>query len=197
MIISIKNITIKRSQINQAIKDATSCFLNNGWALPPYPKWDVTDFGLGDFTKNGLVLINLAEEDEYCEKLMYAKKNMTTPAHCHTKKKEDIIVRTGKLVVQLWKDKPGKNQKEFSVQITGTMKKVSSGEIIELVAGERITLTPRVYHKFYPLSEECTLGEISTANDDLNDNFYVNNKIGRYSDIEEDEPLLVKLIGER
>jgi D-lyxose ketol-isomerase len=85
---------MKRSEINQAIKDSITFFKSNGWALPPTPRWDVTDFGLGDFRKSGLVLINLAEEPDYCEKLMYASINQVTPAHAHKKKKEDIICRT-------------------------------------------------------------------------------------------------------
>ena len=63
------------------------------------PRWDVTDFGLGEWQRYGLVLVNLAEEPEYCEKLMYARRGMTTPWHYHLKKKEDIICRSGCLVV--------------------------------------------------------------------------------------------------
>ena len=92
---------MKRSQINKAVKVSMSFFERNGWTLPPNPKWDVTDFGLGDFTKYGLVLVNLAEEAEYCEKLMYAEKNQTTPSHTHQKKKEDIICRTGELAIRI------------------------------------------------------------------------------------------------
>ena len=34
-------------------------FKQKGWYLPPNPKWDVTDFGLGDFENYGLVLVNI------------------------------------------------------------------------------------------------------------------------------------------
>ena len=82
---------MKRSAINHLIRQAEQCFSTHDWALPPNARWDVTDFGLGDWQTSGLVLVNLAEEPEYCEKLMYAKCGMTTPAHCHRRKKEDII----------------------------------------------------------------------------------------------------------
>ncbi len=36
-----------------------------------------------------------------------------------------------------------------------------------------MTLVPGVYHEFYPVSAECIIGEVSTANDDLHDNFFV------------------------
>ena len=173
-------------------------FKNNGWHLPPEPKWDVTDFGLGDFNSYGLVLVNLAEEAEYCEKLMYAKKGMTTPCHAHKMKKEDIIVRNGKLAIQIWKGKPGEDKKgdPFKIKINGLFSKVYSGDILKLSSGERVTLVPGIYHEFYPLSDECIIGEVSTANDDLHDNFFINEDIGRFSDIIEDELPIVKLISD-
>jgi hypothetical protein len=42
---------MKRSQINKAVKDSTLFFQTNGWTLQPNPKWDVTDFGLGDYNE--------------------------------------------------------------------------------------------------------------------------------------------------
>lgn len=78
---------MKRSQINNGYLQAKTCFEKNGWALPPDPRWDVADMGLGKFDRYGLDLINLAEDSEYCNKLMYARKNQITPAHCHKQKK--------------------------------------------------------------------------------------------------------------
>ena len=187
---------MKRSEVNQAVKNATQCFKKNGWALPPSPKWDVTDFGLGNFEKYGLVLVNLAEEEEYCEKLMYAFKKQVTPAHTHKIKKEDIICRTGELVVQVWKGTPGRNRSEFDIKINGEFTSVMSGDKIKLSGGERITLVPGVYHEFWPESDECIIGEVSTANDDLNDNFFHNPDVGRFSSIVEDEKPLVTLVSD-
>ena len=188
---------MKRSEINTVIREAAAFFSQNSWVLPPNPKWDVTDFGLGDFSKNGLVLINLAEEKEYCEKLMYAKKGMTTPTHAHTVKKEDIIVRTGQLSIQIWKGKPENNKNKFTLNINGQETEVTSGEVLELNAGERITIVPGIYHMFFPISDECIIGEVSTANNDSNDNFFIDPQIGRYSVIEEDEAPLLPLIGDQ
>jgi D-lyxose ketol-isomerase len=189
---------MKRSAINSLIWSARACYAEHGWTLPPKPLWDVTDFGLGDWKKHGLVLVNLAEEPEYCEKLMYAQKGMTTPAHTHQKKKEDIICRWGELAIQVWPDLPDKSaEKKLSVPVDHEAQEFSSGAIIKLKAGSRVTLVPGVYHAFYPLSEECIIGEVSTANDDLHDNFFVDPDIGRYPGIEEDEPVLVRLISEK
>lgn len=190
---------MKRSTVNKAIISATEAFTKNGWVLPPSPKWDVTDFGLGNFAKEGLVLINLAEEVEYCEKLMYAAKDQTTPAHCHKKKKEDIISRNGTLVVKVWSGRPDEVSEEntFEVQVNGKMQAVKEGEEISLPSGHRITLIPGVYHAFWPSTDYCIIGEVSTANDDLNDNFFINPNIGRYSEIEEDEAPLLKLLSDK
>lgn len=189
---------MKRSEINRAFREATACFSKNGWALPPHPYWDMTDFGLGRFWDFGLVLINLAEEPEYCEKLMFAVRNQVTPLHAHKIKKEDIVCRHGHLAIELWAGRPDAVEKgsPLSVNINTESRKVASGDTVRLTAGERITLTPGIFHAFWPESESCIIGEVSTANDDANDNFFVDPEIGRFPEIEEDEPGEVVLISE-
>ncbi len=188
---------MKRSEINQLIRAAERCYRAHGWALPPKPRWDVTDFGLGAWREFGLVLVNLAEEPEYCEKLMYAQRGMTTPAHCHRRKKEDIICRWGRLAVRVWAGPPGESgEQRLTARVNAGPVEVASGEVLELEAGSRITLLPGVYHEFSPLSEECIIGEVSTANDDRHDNFFVNPAIGRFPGITEDEPAIARLASE-
>jgi D-lyxose ketol-isomerase len=187
---------MKRSELNNAVLRAKAHFEKNGWAIPPDPQWDVTDFGLGEFEKSGLVLLNLADEPEYCEKLMFAKKNQITPAHYHRKKKEDIIVRKGILQIQFWKKdtKAPSLNSEVKVKINGKLKEVKSGDILKLNSGERVTIHPGILHEFFCLSDECIIGEVSTANDDENDNFFLNPDIGRFPEIIEDEPILFHLM---
>ena len=189
---------MKRSQINEIHREARDCFQRHGWALPPQPRWDITDFGLGRFEEAGLVLINLAEEPEYCEKLMYARPRQATPAHTHRRKKEDIICRHGRLALRLWEGHPEKVEEgtAFKVQINNAPAEVRNGEMFELGAGERITLTPGIYHAFWPATEDCIIGEVSTANDDANDNVFQDPDIGRFPGIEEDEPSEVTLLSE-
>jgi D-lyxose ketol-isomerase len=122
----------------------------------------------------------------------------TTPAHAHAKKKEDIICRWGKLAVQVWASKPPLHENTpFGIPINHEEQTVTSGSIVELDAGWRVTLAPGVYHEFYPVSAECIIGEVSTANDDLHDNFFVDPRVGRYPGIEEDEPPTLRLISEK
>lgn len=190
---------MKRSQINSIYAEAMACFEKHGWALPPKPRWDITDFGLGDFDRFGLVLLNLAEEPEYCEKLMYARRGQTTPLHTHQQKKEDIICRHGALTLELWAAHPEKTKKgaPFSMQINGEQKECLSGTSFTIQAGERVTMTRGIYHAFWPAGDECIVGEVSTANDDSNDNFFVNSDIGRFPEVVEDEPALLRLISDR
>ena len=189
---------MKRSEINHLIHAANACFEAHSWTLPPDPHWDVTDFGLGDVANFGLVLINLADEPEYCEKLMYAHHGMATPAHCHRRKKEDIICRWGNLSVQVWPDDPqaGGGGGSVHVAVNGEPRTFAAGEVIRLPSGWRVTLVPGVYHAFQPGGDECIIGEVSTANDDRNDNFFSNPAVGRYPQIDEDEPALLRLISD-
>lgn len=182
---------MKRSEINAAVCEARTAFEQNGWALPPNPRWDVTDFGLGEFARKGLTLVNLAEQAEYCEKIMYAAKDQLTPSHYHAAKKEDIICRWGQLAVRILSDK-----KSVRLQVNGEEREIACDVPVILDAGERITLTPDVRHEFWPESEYAIIGEVSTANDDLHDNYFDDDRIGRFSGVEEDEPAIVTLVSD-
>ncbi len=189
--------SMKRSEINEAIRVARKAFADAGWYLPPNPRWDVTDFGLGRFAEKGLVLVNLAEEPEYCEKIMFAQRDQKTPAHCHVRKKEDIICRRGVLRIRLWSKHPGETAGEAVLaKINGVERSICSGDTVDLASGERITLRPGVFHEFWPVNEACVIGEVSTVNDDTLDNIFADGEIGRFPAIEEDEPALVRLISE-
>ena len=190
---------MKRSEINRTWRDALACFARHHWILPPHPRWDVTDFGLGDFDRFGLTLVNLAAEPEYCEKLMYSRRDQTTPCHVHARKKEDIICRHGELILRLWPARPDSRPDfpaTFSLLVNGEPTPVPTGRPFSLAAGSRVTLAPGIWHEFQPASEECIIGEVSTANDDLRDNFFLNPAIGRFPIIAEDEPAAVRLLSE-
>ena len=175
---------MRRSEINALVREASAIFERTGWALPPAPRWDVTDFGLGDVRRHGLVLINLAEEPEYCEKLMVAWRGMETPAHRHLVKKEDIVCRAGTLRIRLLDE---------GARLDGMP--VGPGEY-DLAAGSRVTLVPGVRHAFWPVSEWCVIGEVSTANDDATDNLFDDPQVGRFPEVEEDEPPMVRLVSD-
>lgn len=199
---------MKRSDANRLVALAKRCFASHGWALPPDPQWDICDFGLGDVWSKGLLLVNLADEPEYCEKLMYQRRGMVCLAHTHIKKKEDIICRWGRLQITVWNGRPregdtryamrdgDRHNPDFQLSVNGRLRDVKNGEKLVLNAGERVTLTPGIFHSFEPLSEEVIIGEVSTANDDVNDNVFADEGIGRFPFIEEDEAPAVRLISD-
>ena len=116
---------MKRSFINQLIREAVEFFSSNGFYLPPFAQytpedwkqkaaeadeifdlalgWDVTSFGSGDFFKTGLLLFTVRNGKAgdpryfkpYAEKIMMVRENQITPLHFHWNKYEDIINRGG------------------------------------------------------------------------------------------------------
>ena len=192
---------MKRSEINRAIADALLAFERHHWHLPPEPQWDVTGFGLGDFNKYGLTLVNLAELPQYCEKIMYARAGQIVPIHKHNSKQEDIISRVGTLAIQLYaRDEKGdfsENDGEVEILHNGQPATFQSGTILYLKAGERVTLTPGCFHRFWPICEYGIIGEVSTYNDDVSDNVFVDKNIGRFEAVDEDEPALCKLVSDK
>ena len=190
---------MKRSEINAAIAEASLAFSRHHWHLPPEPRWDVTGFGLGDFDAYGLVLVNLTELPQYCEKIMYARGNQRTPNHAHKGKQEDIICRVGTLAMQLFAcDAQGKCAERGAVQalLDGKEVEYPSGTIVYLQAGQRVTLRPGVYHEFWPLGDYTIIGEVSTYNDDASDNFFVNPDVGRFEPLKEDVPAMYRLVSD-
>ncbi|MFH1022047.1 MAG: D-lyxose/D-mannose family sugar isomerase [Planctomycetota bacterium] len=182
---------MKRSEINAAVREARAAFQRHQWALPPKPRWDVTDFGLGDFRRYGLVLVNLAEQPEYCEKIMFVRRKQTTPRHYHAAKKEDIICRWGRLAIGFPADKPA-----VTLQVNGEKRRIPTARPLILKAGGRITLTRRMPHAFWAESPYAIVGEVSTANDDAHDNYFEDERVGRFNRIVEDEPAIVTLVSD-
>ncbi len=87
---------MKRSEINALIRSAARCFERQGWALPPNAVFEATDFGLGQINQAALVEVSLAAWPESGEKILYARKGMYTPAHCHKQKKRRHYLSLGR-----------------------------------------------------------------------------------------------------
>jgi len=122
---------MKRSEINQLIRESIEFFNQMNFKLPPWAfwkpadwkgkyetcseitenmlGWDLTDFGSGDFHQRGLILFTLRngnlkkDKKPYAEKAMIVEENQETPMHFHWGKMEDIINRGGgNLVLELF-----------------------------------------------------------------------------------------------
>ena len=222
---------MRRSEINEIIKQAQSFIESFGYALPPFAHWtpedweanrggagaiveaalgwDITDYGLGRFEETGLFLFTVRNGNEadlragsgmlYAERIMISRRDQLSPMHYHRVKAEDIINRGGgTLVVELYhREAEGEGldcQRPVTVYCDGMARTVQAGGRIALAPGESVTLLPTVYHAFWGEGEDVLIGEVSTVNDDGTDNYFLD-KLGRFPDIEEDEPpyrLLVK-----
>lgn len=170
--------------------------------------WDITDFGEGNYARKGLFLFTVRNGDladlrsgrgrVYCEKLLIADIEQMTPLHYHWSKTEDIINRAGGvLAVQVFNTTADHKLADTPVElmVDGLTRRVEAGAILELQPGESVTLVPGVYHAFWAVHEKVLIGEVSTVNDDANDNKFFES-IGRFPTIEEDEPALHLLVSD-
>jgi len=163
--------------------------------------WDLTDFGSNDFNRIGLLLFTIRngnikkDKKPYCEKIMIAGVGQETPMHFHKLKMEDIINRGGGILeIEFYKSNPDGSYStdDFTVKIDGVINHLSPGDKIRLLSGQSVCMEQGIYHRFYGVEAPVLVGEVSTVNDDTNDNFFYN-PVGRFPDIEEDEKPLYLL----
>lgn len=162
--------------------------------------WDITDFGQGRFDTMGLFLFTLRNGRladlrrgggmVYAEKLLILKKDQWAPMHTHVVKAEDIINRGGAtLAVKLCgSDAEGRydTTRGGIVQCDGIARPYGPGEVLLVAPGESVTLMPGDWHALWGEGGDVLVGEVSTVNDDVNDNIFVA-PVGRFAEIEEDE----------
>ena len=170
--------------------------------------WDITDFGRGNYKKYGLFLFTIrngalenlqrGQGKAYAEKIMIVGVDQGTPMHFHWSKTEDIINRGGgKLIIQLYNAAKDKSlaDSDITVSVDGVRRTVKAGETVSLSPGESITLMPYCYHKFWAEESRVLMGDVSTVNDDYIDNYFCE-PVGRFPDVEQDEPPLYLLVND-
>ncbi len=162
--------------------------------------WDITDFGKGRFDAEGLVLFTLrngqvAPDGEasgvpYAEKLLISRVGQVALLHYHKQKTEDIIVRGGApLAVKLFSvrdDGSLDRQGRVKVRMDGMRREVEAGGIVHVERGASITLEPGCAHEFWGHEGDCLVGEVSSVNDDVTDNYFFE-PTSRFPEIVEDE----------
>ena len=157
---------MKRSEINEIIKENVAFIKKMNFNLPPFayftPEewkdkgseydeirenmlgWDVTDYGHGDYRNIGLFLFTIRNgnlkthsKKTYAEKLLISDEDQYSPMHFHFNKMEDIINRGGgNLIVEVF------NSTEDE-QLAGTDVNVHiDGRSYFVPAGMKIRLTP-------------------------------------------------------
>ena len=223
---------MKRSEINAILRDAKTFLEERKITLPPFALWtpedwaakghecdeirdnmlgwDITDFGQGDFSKVGLLLITTRNGNQkqskrypkpYAEKIMIVREDQVTPMHYHWSKMEDIINRGGgNLVIKLYNsihENELDTESDIHVTLDGERKVFPAGAEVVLHPGQSITLTQGLFHRFggEPGKGTVLVVEVSMCNDDnIDNNFY--DKVGRFPQIEEDEAPLHYLCNE-
>ena len=215
--------SMKRSEINRIMRESDQFIRSFGYVLPPFAYWspsefkarkneaqaivdhnlgwDITDYGLGDFSDTGLFLftvrngksadLNRGSGMLYAEKAMISRQDQYSPMHRHNLKAEDIINRGGAtLVIELYGDTGGTidRNKGTVVYTDGVRRELAAGALLKLAPGESVTLMPNEHwHAFWGEGGDVFVGEVSTVNDDNTDNVFEDTRISRFSGIEEDE----------
>ncbi|WP_309573524.1 D-lyxose/D-mannose family sugar isomerase [Deinococcus sp.] len=219
---------MRRSEINAAQRQATALIEELRFVLPPWAMWspqewaaqpqvaaycrerqmgwDVTDFGNGDFPRQGLLLFGMRNgrlgmpgEITYAEKLLMIGEGQVTPLHTHNFKTEDIINRGGGvLVLELASATTGGiSDAPVTVLSDGRELTLPALESLHLHPGQSVTLHPGTYHRFYALPGHGPVmaGEVSAVNDDQTDNLFLE-PAGRFPTVQEDEATLYPLWSE-
>lgn len=159
--------------------------------------WAVTDFGQGDFDDVGITMFDVRngtrthpdEGTPYGEKIFVLKPGQRLPFHFHWNKSEDIINRCGgALMIQLYLANDDESMDETSsgvVYCDGVARPFSAGQIFEIPQGSSLTITPRLYHRFWAGAGVLVGGEISTISVPKTDNRFGENA-RRFVPIDED-----------
>ena len=159
---------MKRSKINQSIREMEAMLKKYHVSLPPFCNWtpeewehknheydeirdnqlgwDITDCGLENFDKVGFALITIRNGNQklekykkvYAEKLIYLKDGQTFPSHFHWIKSEDIINRGGGNILI----RVYNSLPDESVAKTGDVTVHTDGLTRVVPAGTQIRLTP-------------------------------------------------------
>ena len=169
--------------------------------------WDVTDFGKGVFNEQGITLFCIrngiqgnVNDKPYAEKLLFMQEGQVIPFHSHKIKLEDIINRGGGDLAIEFVEVDEKDQElsnKITVLVDGEKIRLDPHEPLILKRGQSVTVDRNIFHRFYAVkgSGMVMAGEGSQVNDDNNDNYFLE-PIGRFSEIQEDEPILHPLWNE-
>jgi D-lyxose ketol-isomerase len=163
--------------------------------------WNVVEFKPGAYRELGLTIFTSRMGDWralssgrgrlYAEKAMLAEDGQRTPHHFHMVKTEDILNRGGaRFVVELFKvDSQGiRLDERLQVLKDAEMLDLAPGACVSLEPGESLTLQPYVAHSFWAEGGAVLAGEISLANDDATDNYFLP-PLEPFASIGEDAPM--------
>jgi|SRR3972149_9524221 len=141
-----------------------------------------------DATRNGNFQNKKNYPKAYAQKVMYLQEGQRMPVHYHKNKMEDIINQgCGTLVVKIWQRNNNEKAAKGKPPINSKSIINSKGKTISLKPGESFSVLPYTLHQFWAKegSGSVLSMEISSVNDDLTDNIWVEN-CERFPKITED-----------
>jgi D-lyxose ketol-isomerase len=146
------SISIGGTQRASALRDFKRQIAQWGYALPKVEPL-VLDFGLGEFSRTGLIEYWLANEQRagYCGKYLFVFDGQTCPRHRHRTKHETFYLLEGELSVTTGK------------------------KMLRLRPGDVLPISPGIYHSFTGVGPALLL-ELSMPCD-VSDNFFADRRI--------------------
>jgi D-lyxose ketol-isomerase len=162
---------MKRSHVNDIIAESDAFMKSFGFTLPPFAYWSpeqlkarvasdsptIFDARLGwDITDYGK-----GRFDEF-GLVLFTLRNGNARPDGSVDEESDVVVATD-----------------------ARLRTLKAGDLLKLKAGESVTLLPGNWHAFWAEGADVLMGEVSTVNDDLTDNYF-REPVGRFSAIEED-----------
>ena len=176
---------MKRSQVNEILREGDAFIRSFGYVMPPFAYWsvedmqtrdtseiakrgmgwDITDYGQGKFDELGLFLFTtrngLAEDLDkgrgmvYAEKIMISRHRQISPMHRHIIKSEDIINRGGGTLVLELFARDGEGGIDRDAQVRVPV----DGQWKTLDAGGRVKLDPGESVTLHPNTWHAFWGE--------------------------------------
>ena len=140
---------------------------------PEQERIEITDFGLGQFELQGLVLFTYVNTDRYCAKELVLLPAQTCPQHRHPPfgggpgKEETFRCRSGR--VHLYVGQPVRGEAVQAPQGSEEWYTVTNAIVLE--PGEQYTIPPNTWHWFSAGSGGAVVSEFSSASRDDLDEF--------------------------
>jgi len=148
--------------------------------------WNVATFKADAFAESGIVVFTTRMGDHrdlaagrgklYGEKIFVCRDGQRVPYHYHRVKTEDVVNRGGgSFVIDLLQVDEGGQPTDlpFELDRDGIRVTVPARASLSLAPGEGLTLDPLIAHAFRAEGGDVVCGEVSLANDDAADNYFL------------------------
>ena len=135
---------------------------------------EVADFGLGDFERQGLVLLTYVNTDRYCAKELLLDPGQTCPQHRHPPiaggpgKQETFRCRRGEVLLYV---EGTPTPEPRAAAPAGSEEHYTVWHEVRLRPGEQYTIAPDTWHWFQAGPEGALVSEFSSTSRDEADIF--------------------------